>query len=880
MFAQVLYHLFIYPMQSLLGVMLEWLYSFCGSYGISIILLSLLVNVFLLKLTSLADKKAKAFSKLKNECDRKVKEFKRVFRGAELQSYIRVLYRQKHFHPIFALQSLGGLALQIPFFLGVLFLLSDLEELQGNIFLGFDLSCEDSLLFGINLLPLVMCFITIVSVFISFEAKGERIQGIVIALIFLVLLYPMPSALVLYWTCNVLFSFCRILVLHYRGSILLIQTKDLIHRFFRYFSLKFSPKIQTKFNALFTPYASLDSQNYSILRNTSIFAIINSCLMIFLFSPLAIYSSDVRQFEAPQTYIVIATLCGSCVLTSLVLVYGASFLFHTRFLKILSIILSTILALGVLYTFILSGDYGALDHLVLQNPTFLDRTRIQRYLIFNISLIVALVLVFVFLKRLIHIWKILCVVLVVMSLYFTYDIYQQRQDTQFLAQITQNDSQNPQDSQDSQKALLEDELFSYSKAHKNIVILVLDMFSGSHMPYILEQFPEFKTMLDGFIFFPNSISTAHATIPSIASLIGGEHYTTYNMNARNVNLAKEMTKAFGEMGLNFANNGYQVSYFLGETSEGSKPIVDYAENKIFAIQNGGLYKDYYVRSRGIQNNALIQRKMFDTEVSLLVSLGVFRFTPEAYRKRIYKGGNWLISNKNNIFHFNAAINHASSFYAFTHIHNANATKPTFKYLHSVMTHVPYAMYYDNGKCSHFSNKKVFDEYPHNVKITKNWLQHYDTESCAFVFLRDYIDWLKNEGIYDNTQIFIVSDHGGDASINIRKRADTIFLFKDFDTRGELKTDSRLMANYDMASIFCENLPQGCPNVPRNILKHYPHNREVIYTLPHHWILAKHKPNEWIINEYWKIKGEITNKENWQDITEEVKKGDLDITGSH
>lgn len=46
---------------------------------------------------------------------------------------------------------------------------------------------------------------------------------------------------------------------------------------------------------------------------------------------------------------------------------------------------------------------------------------------------------------------------------------------------------------DKSKAPYEDELFSYSKNDKNIVVIVLDMFSGSHMPYILEQFPEFKT---------------------------------------------------------------------------------------------------------------------------------------------------------------------------------------------------------------------------------------------------------------------------------------------------------------------------------------------------------------------------------------------------
>ncbi len=58
------------------------------------------------------------------------------------------------------------------------------------------------------------------------------------------------------------------------------------------------------------------------------------------------------------------------------------------------------------------------------------------------------------------------------------------------------------------------------------------MFSGSHTPYILEQFPEFKTQLDGFTLFPNAISSSNATLYSMPSIIGGEHYTIYNMNKR------------------------------------------------------------------------------------------------------------------------------------------------------------------------------------------------------------------------------------------------------------------------------------------------------------------------------------------------------------
>lgn len=209
---EILYYAFIFPLQSVLGFALESLFGAIKSYGISIIILSILVNVFLLKLSKIAESKANKVNVLKASCDSKIAEFKRVFKGAELQSYIRILYKQRHYHPIFALNGLGGLALQVPFFIAVLFLLQDFEGIKGESFLWIsDLSAPDSV-FGIHLLPILMTAISLVNVWIAAKEKGARIQGVVIALIFLVLLYKMPSALVLYWTSNMAFSLCNSLL--------------------------------------------------------------------------------------------------------------------------------------------------------------------------------------------------------------------------------------------------------------------------------------------------------------------------------------------------------------------------------------------------------------------------------------------------------------------------------------------------------------------------------------------------------------------------------------------------------------------------------------------------------------------------------------------
>ena len=210
---EILYYIFIFPVEQVLEWALFTLFKATKNYGVSIILLSFVMQLFMLKLTFYFDKKAASFGALKAQCDSKIKEFKRVFKGAELQSYIRTLYKQKHFHPIFTLFGLGGLALQIPFFIAMIHLVENAEYLQSVRFLWIDdLSKPDSIMlfgFSIHILPLLMTAFTLINVFHSSKELGARIQGSLIALLFLVLLYSMPSALVLYWTCNMLFSLLK-----------------------------------------------------------------------------------------------------------------------------------------------------------------------------------------------------------------------------------------------------------------------------------------------------------------------------------------------------------------------------------------------------------------------------------------------------------------------------------------------------------------------------------------------------------------------------------------------------------------------------------------------------------------------------------------------
>ncbi|RDU58796.1 hypothetical protein CQA63_09195, partial [Helicobacter marmotae] len=438
----------------------------------------------------------------------------------------------------------------------------------------------------------------------------------------------------------------------------------------------------------------------------------------------------------------------------------------------------------------------------------------------------------------------------------------------------------------------EKELFTYAKYEKNIVLFVLDMFSGSHLHAILEEFPELKERFEGFIFFDNTLSTTNSTIHSIGSIIGGEHYAVYNMNAREDNLRESITQAFGLIGDSFVKSGYDVSYFMSVAPKPPQYIQAYNQN-IFVVQNLQTYTPYFFSSKPdlAQSFAELLGQARHSNISLLLSVGLFRFSPELFfRPRIYNNGFWLIGDKQ-MRSVMEAIAFASSLYAFTHLHHIDPqSKPTFKYLHTLMTHLPFDLYYDNGKCSFFREQSVWEEYPHTQKMQymkeehiRDYYKHYDTEVCALVYLADYVQWLKDNDIYDNTQIFILSDHSGHDSIGIPEmivqnegRPDALFLFKDFESRGKLQVNSDLMTNYDAPSIFCESLSNPCPYVGSNILKAYPEHRAVISTIPTHWDIERHKSNQWILNAIYEVKGNIYEAKNWRDITQEVADGKMRI----
>ena len=971
MITQTLYYIFIYPMQILLGSVFEWLYGITHSYGWSIVLLSLLINVFLLKLTNLSESKARAISALKAVCDTKIAEFKKVFKGAELHAYTQTLFKQKHYHPIYNLASLGGLALQIPFFLGVLFLLQDFEGLEGTDFgiIG-DLSKPDTLLFGYALLPFVMSILSLVNVFVSSKELGARIQGGLIALIFLVLLYAMPSALVLYWTMSMVFWLARTLWRHsaFSDKSLILRLRLGHHRLgsSRHPSLEnndFSSKIlecqqsnsdsvarsesshtdsvtiteskraldsetptQTASNVagfamrnwdfssgvegatlsgsdrtqqkkkhdlsrkanarsilynIFTPYKDLDSKTYLTYRNISIFALLNIFFLIFVFSPFAVYSSDVSQFDPSQTFQTLGGLFGFFLLFSFLGIYTTSFFYKTRLLKLGVYGVSVILCIGLVYTFVLNyiaatGEaYPAMENMMfLTTQGMFHKANKFIDLFVGCSLCLVVFAIFIKLRKYFLIFlKLVFISFVCSSVVYGYisapkpETFKRDSQQKNEEQIFTNPNEN---------------LSNFSKDNLNIVVLMLDAFTGSHLKILLEQNPNLQYQLDGFVYYDNTTTASSFTFTSLPSVFGGDYYSAYQINRRMPeSLNNERAMAIVNISNAFLAKGFQVGvdvYTIDKDFVNANIIPHYADNFKFTREDAYFIK-LFEQNHNFNLSALREASKHNFMLDSFIAYGLFRFSPYVIRGRVLniEALVWNIqfgATKSSLASINSATQHIAqlSYLADTaKIDTAN--KPTIKFISNLTSHDSFVLSIDTCKPDIYLNPQL-PEFYRDV-IPKLFWGKYNSEVCAFREITRFIDKLKKLEVYDNTLFIIVSDHGRDDSYPQLKLVgknkfpgcytDTLLLIKQPNTRGELTLDSQLMINSDIAGIVCHHIG-GCPNVASSVLVDYPKNREVIHFYPEYFEGHKHPKTHYTMHSLWKVTDNIYNPANWQDIT--------------
>jgi hypothetical protein len=155
--------------------------------------------------------------------------------------------------------------------------------------------------------------------------------------------------------------------------------------------------------------------------------------------------------------------------------------------------------------------------------------------------------------------------------------------------------------------------------------------------------------------------------------------------------------------------------------------------------------------------------------------------------------------------------------------------------------------------------------------------HYHVNMAAYLLLGRWFDYLKENDVYDNTRIIIVSDHGYNTNTdsngfdlpngNRTEKYTSLLMVKDFNNRGDLNIDNTFMTQAD-GPLLALN---GIINDPVNPFTGLPVKSEkengVFVTTSDKFYYTKHGKYKFNINkdEWLFVHDNIFDPDNWKKV---------------
>jgi YidC/Oxa1 family membrane protein insertase len=818
----ILYTIIIYPIVQIIEFVFVFAQKLFKETGLSIICVSGAVSILCLPLYMVAERWQEVERNIQKSLASKIAKIKAVFTGDERYMILSTYYRQNHYHPVYAMRSTFGLLIQIPFFIAAYSYLSHLDALKGASFLFIsDLGKPDALLpilGGVHLLPVLMTLINIITGAIYTQGLGvkDKVQLYGMALVFLLLLYNSPSGLVLYWTLNNVFSLIK-------NSYLKIKVKNRHYILFSVISLFafllsyytmfihhgsstvrlliFVSSIIIGILPWVTPFLMRIIQkviNLSLwTRKETIILFASSVLVIWVST--GIFIPSMLIVSSPQEFSFIDTVSSPLlfIYNSLVqalglLVFWPSlifFLFSDNVKRYFSIIAVIISLSAVCNLFIFPGHYGHLTGDMVFSGLVDHSTKEIAGNFLVLALLFCLVL-FVYTRKNKKIFSFLNIILLLALFPFSVkNVFGINNEYNKLSEYYIPEQKTSETIEP---------VFSLSKTGKNVIVIMLDMAHSIFMPFIFDENPALHQNFNGFVYYPNTVTFNGWTKGGAPPIFGGYEYTPEGLNNRpEVSLAKKNNEALLLMPRLFSESGFSVTItdppYADDNWIPDLRIYD-NENNVNSYITDGVYTNLWLK-----RNSIVLPPHSEVLKRNILWYAIFREIPLAFRQAVYYTGSWcapfsghrmrLFLNGYSVLDFLPDLTEINGSDKNSALFMVNNTTHENLFLQAPL-YKPQLTVTDYGN-SRFS-KEVW----------------YHTNAAAINKLSDFFAFLKNNGVYDNTRIILVSDHARlDTSYLFRtslpfhvEQFNPILFFKDFNTDGDMRTDTTFMSNADVVSM--------------------------------------------------------------------------------
>lgn len=810
------YNLIIAPIEMIVGWVFYFFMNKFHGFGVigAVFGVSIVINFLALPLYNIADSIQERERLISKGLEFRIKRIKKAFKGDEQFMMLSTFYRQNNYHPLYALRSSLSILIEIPFFIAAYKFLSHCDALMGaSWFVLKDLGKPDGLLsiagFKVNVLPVIMTLINIVSgmIYTKGFSVREKLQLNTVAIIFLVLLYSSPSGLVFYWILNNIFSLCKNVVRRQKQPakimcIIIVALLSVGFAYICYFSSNIVKKIILIFVYLIVffgykffknnynrkwivPKINPDVRDFILLLTSGI----GLALLAGFYLPANVISSSPEEFAIGPNKNGVIMLVLYSFYTFLGLFLFWPIIIYKMFGNNVKVLISRIVFLLFIISlsdvFLFKFNYGALG----VTFTFGNLTALTDISLFN--KIGPVIFIFVLLIVFFGIYKYSkqsILILFCVSLCFAelaLGVYK--------INIIKSAMKN-QTSRVDQKNPGEQPVFHFSQQDKNVLYIFLDRGIGAVFSTMIDLYPEIKASLDGFDFFPNTVSFSSQTTICTPSMLGGYEYSPYELNKREnellINKQKEAALVLPSL---FNNKGYKVT--LSDLPFYAKDI-DSSSIEFISLKD--CYRDAFLT----RNEIHVEEKLEKIIRREIKNFSILQILPPICRNVYFK--NFKSSNKTEGFYYkviDSYVSNASGLYFLSELSKCDGKGNQFIFVGNDLTHEPF--FCEDDLISPRKETDLIWEKASSMEGAI--LAHLNSMTVAFSCLKNWFEYLKQNNVYDNTRIIIVADHGFPLDLetftNFKKPAvpstyNPLLLYKDFNASGYLKINNDFMSNAD------------------------------------------------------------------------------------
>jgi len=895
-FSSFLYTLIIYPIK----LILECFYTLFSRFiegdnggGYCIIGLSFVVTLLTLPLYIVAEKWAEKERKTQDKLAYRLGKIRETFSGDERYMMQSTYYRENNYHPLMALRSSFTVLIQVPFFIAAYTFLSHLGSLNGVPFLFIkNLAAPDQAIkigsISINVLPIAMTLINCISGYVYSKGHrlGEKLQIYGCALFFLIILYNSPAGLVVYWTMNNILSLLKNIFYKIKNPkkvlyiiACLIAVLFLVCDLFLFSDKRIRLRIGLALIAFFIPICpffmkalkNILAKNFKILETDSKLRFSLFILSATILALLAGFMIPSTLMESePQNFCYIEGYASPFVFLRAPLFQSIGFflfwpiciyaLFSKTVKKNMTVFFSFAALIAMVNCFAFSGDYGPIDStLRFMQATIEDKLTTPTITLAN--LLVCLVVLIIFVIVLTRNVKVL------LSLNVAFVV-----SLGFLSARNCISIHKSFVNMEIPSAKYEiNPVYHLSREGKNVLVIMQDMLVTSMIPEILEDRPDLIDRFDGFTYYPNTVSGGKLTIVGTPGLFGGYDYVPYISNQdRKKTLQQKHNEAILTMPILFNEAGWATTVSdLPYENYYDEPRTKMYETYPFVnrVTCMGTYSDLWCDRNNFPKSKAVSSKCMRN----FFMFSIFKMVNPFLRRIVYSKEYWLAYNE--FMDWSVFLNQYSELDFLDELFDDGSEKNSYILLDNELSHIDW-FYLQTP------------DYVPALKVTEDAKKRngfYHSRFAAMLRWAEFFDYLKEQDLYDNTRIILVSDHGSKnwksplykqpckIDLNIQNACAALFV-KDFNSRGQLKTDWTFMTNADTPYLATEGIIEKAKNpFTGNPLK--VENKFESFTVmdaPNISGVRNKDHTKYEYYKYYKVTDNIYDENNWHEVEEADK----------